>query len=461
MIQHELEARNQQVTLIDITSNPSLFQSEEKTREYLSEIVPPHDVLLIGSPVYAHHLQYHVIDLIKALPKPGGNWGKYAIPYVTYGGISSGIALKEAGELLYQSGRIVHAGLKVSASHKMTRAFMPEEFNREKLSEETIPQVAELVNRIMQLEGNPDVRSNHRSLHYNGLSTLIKASFIFKERVWHEKRYPKISVNADACTLCGRCIAQCPVNHLVKGANHLVENDENPCIHCMNCVVNCSKHAIALTGEMEKGKAFMKHMIEEHGNREKPETSVYPTFENKILSGKNGFGDKVYMGMFRGLESKTRYTKNNPVDVLEISGIRDAKKVLEVGCGSGYFTLPAAKMISANCEYWAIDIHPYAVQETLKKLQNEGVKGIKVEQLNALNTLLPDKSFDQVLLYGVIPSPFLPIDKLMTEMARIMKPGSKLSIWTINTLGIRKEIIGSKLFRYSWKKGNVILFEKI
>ena len=57
--------------------------------------VSEHDILFIGSSVYAHHLQYHVKDLIKKLPQPVHGWGKIAVPFVTYGGISSGIALEE------------------------------------------------------------------------------------------------------------------------------------------------------------------------------------------------------------------------------------------------------------------------------------------------------------------------------------------------------------------------------
>jgi len=280
MIRCELVSRSQQVSLINLAGDQLFFKNEAETRNHLLEIVPPHDVLLIGSPVYAHHLQYHVADLIKALPKPDGKWGKFAIPFVTYGGISSGIALKEAGELLYKSGRIVYAGMKIIASHKMTRAFLDEEFNKEKLLVKELPEINELVNRIVQLDGNFIQKSNHKALHYNGLATLIKARLIFKEKEWHEKRYPKISIDIEKCTFCGKCITQCPVNHLFKGDRSIVKNEESPCIHCLSCVVGCSKKAISLIGDLEKGRAFMGKMIAKNGNRETPASAVYPLNSN-------------------------------------------------------------------------------------------------------------------------------------------------------------------------------------
>jgi len=139
------------VQLIDITGDRCFFENNRS--DFLKEKVDRHDILLIGCPVYAHHLQYHVQGLIKLLPKPDSDrWGKYTIPYVTYGGIDSGIALEEAGRLLKKSGRKVIGGMKISASHKMTRAFMDEEFNRGKPDDKMISIIDELLEKVNQLK---------------------------------------------------------------------------------------------------------------------------------------------------------------------------------------------------------------------------------------------------------------------------------------------------------------------
>lgn len=275
LIKRELEQRNLEVQLLDITGKKEFF-IEKNIQKFLADNVGKHDVLLIGSPVYANHLQYHVQDLITSLPKPNDIWGKYAIPYVTYGGISSGIALKEAGELLKISKRIVPIGMKVSASHRMTRAILNEEFNKEKLLDNNFPQVTELVNRIIQLNHNFISNSSVKFLAYNGLITALKANILFKEKVMHEKRYPKISIDQSICTICGKCVKSCPVLHLAKKDNRIIENSQSPCIHCLNCIIQCPNNAIKLKGDLEKGTAFLKKMIIKNGNKETPETSVYP-----------------------------------------------------------------------------------------------------------------------------------------------------------------------------------------
>lgn len=276
MLQKELESRGQAAQLVDITSREQFFNGNDIST-FLKENVKQHDVLLVGGPVYAHHLQYHMLDLIEALPRPDGIWGKYAVPYVTYGGIASGVALKEAAELLKASGRIIHAGMKVSASHCMTRAFMDSEFNSDKLQTDSLPQVLELADRIMQLKGQPKVKCSAKHLNYNGFKTALKAKLIFKEKLWHAKRYPQISINQDLCGNCGKCAQVCPVVHLDSKPDGILKNPQSPCIHCFNCVTSCPSKAISLTGDLEKGKAFMAKMIAKHAHKEMPETAVYPT----------------------------------------------------------------------------------------------------------------------------------------------------------------------------------------
>lgn len=277
MLEKELKKRGQDVQLVEMKGNEDFFIRKD-FHGFLKKNIQQHDVLLIGGPVYTHHLQYHIQNLIQSLPKPDYIWGKYVIPYICYGGISSGIALKEAADLLKRTGRVVYAGMKVSAPHSMTRAFMDEEFNRDKLQDQNFSEITELVDRIMKLNNGKERVCNAKHLNYNGIMTFLKAKIIFKEKLWHEKRYPQISIDKNSCTNCGKCIKLCPVLHLIKKDGVVVENNQSSCIHCFNCVTDCPSDAIKLIGDMEKGQAFMRKMIAKNGNKESPETAIYPLF---------------------------------------------------------------------------------------------------------------------------------------------------------------------------------------
>lgn len=239
--------------------------------------VEPHDVLMVGGPVFAHHLQYHVQDLIRLLPPPDGRtWGRVAIPFVTYGGLSSGIALEEAGQLLRRSGRTVVGGLKVSAAHRMTRAFLDQEFNAGKPNGELRPVVLDLRARLKRLAAGEELPHGRRMLNYRPRLESLAIRIIFDEKKWHRERYPRIRIDRSRCTSCGACAKLCPVLHLAQDAAGVVaEQAGRDCIHCLGCAATCPRKAIGLLGELEKGRAFMKKAIADHAGTELPASCLY------------------------------------------------------------------------------------------------------------------------------------------------------------------------------------------
>lgn len=277
LLKVSLEQNSISVQLLNIARNEKYFLTKNK-QGFLKETVKEHDILFIGSPVYAHHLQYHVKELIKNLPQPVDGWGKISVPFVTYGGISSGIALDEAGKLLKKSGRKVLSSIKVSSSHHMTKAFMEEEYNKDQPEDKVISTIEKLINHIKSADLN-SLKDCSKHLKYQSLKTYLMANLIFKEKVWHEKRYPKVVINEDTCIKCGKCVTLCPVCHLkISNDKSLIKNTNTQCIHCFNCIFECSQKAIYLVGNLQRAKSSMESMIKK--GKEDPNTCLYPNIDS-------------------------------------------------------------------------------------------------------------------------------------------------------------------------------------
>jgi ubiquinone/menaquinone biosynthesis C-methylase UbiE len=158
------------------------------------------------------------------------------------------------------------------------------------------------------------------------------------------------------------------------------------------------------------------------------------------------------------MESRFRYRFFGPMHILQGADIHPGQTVLEVGCGTGYFTVAAAQLIGDNGRLIAMDVLPVSVEAVSKKVQSADLKNVRVVKGDAMNTQLDAESVDAVLLLGVIPAPMLPLNRLLPEMHRILKQGGTMAVWP--PFGIRQLILRSGLFTYTWKRNGVFNFRR-
>jgi demethylmenaquinone methyltransferase/2-methoxy-6-polyprenyl-1,4-benzoquinol methylase len=109
------------------------------------------------------------------------------------------------------------------------------------------------------------------------------------------------------------------------------------------------------------------------------------------------------------MESRLRYRFFGPTKILDGAGIRPGMKVLEVGCGTGFFTIPAGQMLGGQGSLIAMDVLPASVETVTKKVQEAGLSNVQVIKGDALDTKLERESLDEVIVFGVIPAPMLPM----------------------------------------------------
>ena len=161
------------------------------------------------------------------------------------------------------------------------------------------------------------------------------------------------------------------------------------------------------------------------------------------------------------MESRFRYRFFGPENILKGTDNLAGLAVLEVGCGTGFFTMPAAQLIGDKGRLVAIDVVPESVELVSRKAQVAGLKNVSVIRADALCTGLDSESFDAVLLFGVIPSPMLPLNLLLPEMRRVLKPGGTLAVWPpVPIRWVPKSIGQSGLFKFSSKRNSVYNFTR-
>jgi demethylmenaquinone methyltransferase/2-methoxy-6-polyprenyl-1,4-benzoquinol methylase len=108
-----------------------------------------------------------------------------------------------------------------------------------------------------------------------------------------------------------------------------------------------------------------------------------------------------------------------------------------------------------------MDVLPASVEIVSQKVQSANLKNVRVVNGNSMNTKLDAQSVDAVLLFGVVPAPMVPLNRLLPEMHRILKPEGTLAVWPPFSLWLPKAICQSGLFTLARKRNGVLNFRRI
>jgi demethylmenaquinone methyltransferase/2-methoxy-6-polyprenyl-1,4-benzoquinol methylase len=84
--------------------------------------------------------------------------------------------------------------------------------------------------------------------------------------------------------------------------------------------------------------------------------------------------------------SRLRKWLMNPVKTLRGAGIQTGQTVLEVGCGTGFFTIPTAQLIGDQGCLVAMDVSSGFIERVSKKVQAADLKNVRVVKRDALDT---------------------------------------------------------------------------
>lgn len=124
------------------------------------------------------------------------------------------------------------------------------------------------------------------------------------------------------------------------------------------------------------------------------------------------------------LDAKERRSFQNPEEILERAGVKRGMIVVDIGAGTGYFSIPATKIVGGEGKVYAVDIQP----EMLAKLGEKarGVENILCVPSKEEEIPLRSESMDAALLVNVLHE----LDGYATlrEAWRLLKENGKLVV---------------------------------
>jgi ubiquinone/menaquinone biosynthesis C-methylase UbiE len=134
-----------------------------------------------------------------------------------------------------------------------------------------------------------------------------------------------------------------------------------------------------------------------------------------------------YTGDLSIFESPGRAERLQINRVMDILGIAPGKSVADIGAGSGWFTVRAARRVGGGGLVYAVDINPEAIRYIGERTQKEKLQNVKTILGKADNPLLPASSVDAVLLLKTYHEVAQPV-ALLQNLRAALRPGAKVGI---------------------------------
>ena len=110
--------------------------------------------------------------------------------------------------------------------------------------------------------------------------------------------------------------------------------------------------------------------------------------------------------------------------VMDILGITSGKGVADIGAGSGWFTVRAAKHVGGSGRVYAVDINPEAMRYVEERAKKEQLDNVKTILSHPDDPLLPKDSVDAVLLLKTYHEVAEPVT-LLRNLRGALRAGAK------------------------------------
>jgi ubiquinone/menaquinone biosynthesis C-methylase UbiE len=124
-------------------------------------------------------------------------------------------------------------------------------------------------------------------------------------------------------------------------------------------------------------------------------------------------------------DEKERRQWQDPEAILRRSGLKAGQTLADIGCGDGFFTLPAARMAGPTGLIYASDINSEALKELQRKADAEKLLNIRVREGAAEDLLLCEKCADIVFL-GMVLHDFRDPAAVLKQALKTLKPTGRL-----------------------------------
>ena len=115
----------------------------------------------------------------------------------------------------------------------------------------------------------------------------------------------------------------------------------------------------------------------------------------------------------------------NPQSTLLDAGLRPSITLVDIGCGDGFFALPAARIVGETGKVYAFDEDPDAIDRLKRKATIEDIKNLEAKIGKAEDTVLCEECAD-IVFFGIVLHDFEDPTRVLENSKRMLKATGRL-----------------------------------
>jgi ubiquinone/menaquinone biosynthesis C-methylase UbiE len=116
----------------------------------------------------------------------------------------------------------------------------------------------------------------------------------------------------------------------------------------------------------------------------------------------------------------------DPEEVLTLVGLREEMVFVDMGCGEGYFAIPAARRVGPTGKVYAADINAEAVERLRVRADEEGLKNMTTRAGPAEETVFCE-GYADIVFFGIDLHDFRDPAAVLRNARRMVKEGGRVA----------------------------------
>ena len=236
-----------------ILKSKNIAVDEREFQETDKKILPDHDLIIIGTPVFYYDTPSNVSDWLETIPSIKGT---PVAAFVSFGGPEGNQhnASCHLLKLLADKG-----GVPVGrdAFRNIPTYPTPKWNNSQQLSGQHLPNAATF-DQVRRFAADMLERISHNETIPVSYEIALREGLRALPLVWLNKKViNKHSVDAQNCIGCGTCVRKCPTK-AINPFKQIVDRDR--CLACFGCLNNCPADAVVMEYRGQRLYGFPEYL---------------------------------------------------------------------------------------------------------------------------------------------------------------------------------------------------------